>query len=267
MIHYPKAELRLIGKDGGPMIGGPPRGVWHTTETPQDRVYSKDYYHLNLSLKNGVPYWVQLIDLGRASRGLRRPGSLQTNRQGDYCINVAISGYARDANDWPVAIYDEMAEVMLWCEAELGIPAVFPVNFGGSNCYGTGSPCRLSASGWQNVTGWVGHQHVPDNTHWDPGAIPVAELEAKIEVARMALTPEQEDFLGPFADYALAQEPPARASSFVHVLNFYRALAARLGVPGNEPERAAEAAYRLLVETNLPASENVTITRGTASDV
>jgi len=183
MIHYPKAELRPIDRDGGEMQGGPPRGVWHTTETNPANNYDRDYYHLNLAMVDGAPKWVQLIDLGRASRALRRPGDVQTNRQGDYCINVSISGYARDAGNWPAAIYDEMAELMVWCEAELGIPAAFPYRFVGGEGYGESGAVRLAVQDWLDLSGWVGHQHVPYNTHWDPGRIPVAELEAKIAMA------------------------------------------------------------------------------------
>lgn len=36
--------------------------------------------------------------------------------------------------------------------------------------YGTNG-VRFSLNGWQNATGVVGHQHVPENTHGDPGNI------------------------------------------------------------------------------------------------
>lgn len=37
---------------------------------------------------------------------------------------------------------------------------------------------RLSANGWSNYTGVLGHQHVPENVHGDPGDIDIQEILA-----------------------------------------------------------------------------------------
>src|SRR5690606_20554084 len=68
----------------------------------------------------------------------------------------------------------------------LGIPAVFPHPFGGSECWGEFSPCRLTWAEWRTVVGWVGHQMVPGQAtgHWDPSKFPVAEIEPWIAYYR-----------------------------------------------------------------------------------
>jgi hypothetical protein len=32
---------------------------------------------------------------------------------------------------------------------------------------------RMSVDEWNRFAGWCGHQHVPGETHWDPGAIDI----------------------------------------------------------------------------------------------
>jgi hypothetical protein len=29
---------------------------------------------------------------------------------------------------------------------------------------------------WNNFDGWCGHQHVPENEHWDPGKLDIGRL-------------------------------------------------------------------------------------------
>jgi hypothetical protein len=42
--------------------------------------------------------------------------------------------------------------------------------------YGAGGQ-RFSFSEWKNFKGWCGHQHVPENTHGDPGDFPFSDLK------------------------------------------------------------------------------------------
>lgn len=32
---------------------------------------------------------------------------------------------------------------------------------------------RMSVDEWKAFSGWCGHQHVPGETHWDPGGIDI----------------------------------------------------------------------------------------------
>lgn len=56
--------------------------------------------------------------------------------------------------------------------------------------YGTGAAQRLSGSAWQTYRGVCGHMHVPENSHGDPGNIPIgsilegADMPTAEEIAR-----------------------------------------------------------------------------------
>jgi hypothetical protein len=99
-------------------------------------------------------------------------GGVQTNRQGDFCVNAVVIDYAKNSAFWSDELLRELRTFMLWCENSLGVPMkVSPKSGGGSKCYGYTSPCRMTKSEWLGFSGWCGHQNVPENTHWDPGHV------------------------------------------------------------------------------------------------
>lgn len=50
------------------------------------------------------------------------------------------------------------------------------VRFAGAGSYGKNAPQRLSQADFIAVSGLVGHQHAPNNDHWDPGQINPTKL-------------------------------------------------------------------------------------------
>ena len=56
---------------------------------------------------------------------------------------------------------------------------------------------RMTFAEWRNVTGVVGHQHVPENSHGDPGNIAIGAI------LRMAAEPAPTLTRGPRVDHAL----------------------------------------------------------------
>jgi hypothetical protein len=52
--------------------------------------------------------------------------------------------------------------------------------------YGENNGVRLTFAQWLKFTGWLGHQHVPENDHGDPGAFPFARV---IALAKALLAP------------------------------------------------------------------------------
>lgn len=170
---YPKARKLDYGTTGGTMIGGPPRAVLHTTET-QGWAGAR-YYHIEmLQTSNGVEIR-QYRPFNKASLALRNlSGGVQTNRMGEACINVCVTGYAKDAPSggvWTLEMYKALHELALWLKEEWNIPLQNTAKVGRGICYGYHSICRMSSPQWQLYTGWCGHQNVPENTHWDPGAV------------------------------------------------------------------------------------------------
>lgn len=202
--HYPKAVLRIPNPpvDGGSMnMDGSKKMVWHTTETAPTGFYrTKVYYHIQVreDPATGKILWEQYIPFDRASRGLRNDQNtpLQTNRDGDVNINVAIVGYARNSPYMSNALMEAIAEFMVWAEEEWGIPAVFPYAFQGGEAYGENGVGRLEDDQWDEANGSLGHQDVPDgNTHWDPGKLPVNEILELVEglkyMAKFVDVPEE----------------------------------------------------------------------------
>jgi len=126
----------------------------------------------------------QTCDLLGHAFALRHPrGTPETNRRGP-CLQVELEGFARDTRSWPNEYYANIAQDVVrpldrFCRETYGATLV-----GGPTTrrliyadeldpFGplatTSSPLRLSPTEWNAAHGLIGHQHVPFNTHWDPG--------------------------------------------------------------------------------------------------
>lgn len=87
---------------------------------------------------------------------------------------------------WPEApdsALKSLAEFLYWCEKEHGIKLQGPPQSDWKSypsSYGATST-RFTFEEWRNFYGWCGHQHVPENTHGDPGNLKFDKL---IEFAR-----------------------------------------------------------------------------------
>jgi hypothetical protein len=112
------------------------------------------------------------------ARALRNmTGGVQTNNResdelpGPDIIQVEIVGYAEDMPHLDDLQKLALAQFVIDICRATGIPLEFPVPFAGNEAYGLNGAVRLSHTAWLDVRGVVGHQHVPENTHWDPGDI------------------------------------------------------------------------------------------------
>ncbi|MBK6858098.1 MAG: hypothetical protein IPG97_16500 [Microthrixaceae bacterium] len=118
---------------------------------------------------------VQHVPLTKPARALRNsavPG--ETNRA-PTVIQVEIVGRAAESHDWSEA-------ALVWLGREVvgplctaaSIPLVAPREFLGTKAGHTLASVtakqRLTAAQWRDLSGILGHQHAPENTHWDPGA-------------------------------------------------------------------------------------------------
>lgn len=166
----------------GTYTGGPYKGVLHTTETdwyhPTGELpthtydgYGHNYFpHATITLDeagHGVIY--HHIPVNRAARALvNAAGGVQTNN--DSAVQCEIVWRAAKAPAMPKALLDAVADWMRWVEAVTGVPRK-AAKFAPPNVN-----VRMSGLDWDNFSGWCGHQHVPENTHTDPGAIDIAYL-------------------------------------------------------------------------------------------
>lgn len=162
-----------------------PKIVLHSTEGPTISsalgAYRKNNSWPHLTVDPSRRRRVQHVPLDRPARALRntsRPG--QTNREGRV-FQVEIVGRARTMRDLPGDQLDWLgAEVVGPLARATGTPLVSSVEFlderAGFTLASEDARQRLTAAAWDTYSGVLGHQHVPENTHWDPGAIDINRI-------------------------------------------------------------------------------------------
>ena len=171
-----------VDRDGGAYTTDTRRGLLHTTEGTRLPTYEGTQPHFTIG-RNGsgspVQIW-QHLPITRAARALRNDeGGPQTNRYG--VIQVEIIGSAAESHTMATRdpdLFQTIGQWMRWVEATAGVAHAANHPFDGESAYGLMGTTRLTQAEWEATTGWVGHQHVPENTHWDPGQIDIAGLLA-----------------------------------------------------------------------------------------
>jgi hypothetical protein len=157
-----------------------------------------------------------------SSRALRNEsGGVETNTED--CIQVELVGTcdATTSSQWKAAgrghIYwpdapqwalDELAEFVAYQFRKNGIRIEGPEQVGEPwraypASYGKGAAQRFTFAQWNAFKGWCGHQHVPENSHGDPGGLDWAYVEKK---AKQLVTPTSEASLPP------VHNPPLNAA-------------------------------------------------------
>lgn len=131
-------------------------------------------------------------------RSLRNlAGGVETNnRPGVWQIEIV--GFSEHVTGYPDGWYRRLATYLHRKCNDWDIPYRFPHDFKGSQqAYGARSSTRLTPAQWMAATGIVGHQHVPENSHWDPGPIDVARL------VRYAPTDQEAPMAEPPTDFEI----------------------------------------------------------------
>lgn len=143
-------------------MAAPPKGILHTTEggwgsslsvfesrltTPTFMVGRDDGRKVRIA---------QLIPLGEMAAALENDrGGVETNRVCRVQIEiVAFSQHTLWLPEEPVA--KALAALMLELNGEAGIPYRHAV-------------ANRNPRSWIPASGWLGHEDVPENVHWDPG--------------------------------------------------------------------------------------------------
>ncbi|MEU2418606.1 peptidoglycan-binding protein [Brachybacterium paraconglomeratum] len=174
--------------------GGKPIGLLHSTETGTWPGYgagsSAPHLTLRFDPKARTISARQHFSTTRPSRALvNKAGGVQTNNARVFQIELIGSCdltfakkhgylYLPDLLEETWA-RDALAAVLAAVSESLGIPLTSSVvwaNYPGS--YGEKAAQRLTGAQWEAYTGWLGHQHAPENDHGDPGDIPIAEILA-----------------------------------------------------------------------------------------
>jgi peptidoglycan hydrolase-like protein with peptidoglycan-binding domain len=179
MLRWLPAAVRDVMPDAGEFVAGPYRGIIHTTEG-DTYAGARGAYIANRSAPHFTCYLAptgflayQHVGLDRAARALANlSGGVETNRRSAIQLEV-VARAGKPA--WPEPLVAGVRDLMIAIEKETGIKPHTP-QFLGSVAYGVRGPARMTAAAWNSFDGWCGHQHVPENAHWDPGAINPAPL-------------------------------------------------------------------------------------------
>lgn len=160
----PDIEIKPYSLGGtGPMASGGHKIVWHTTEGSTAAgafgAYkaSGAYPHFTLG-EDGVAY--QHLPFSQYATALQHIGPYETNRAN--AIQVEIVGSASQSGSWSDARYAQIAALARYIEDEFGVKRDSEVSFS--------NPSRLSGPAFVSAEGHLGHVHVPNNSHYDPGS-------------------------------------------------------------------------------------------------
>lgn len=167
-------------KDTGPMLSGPWRGVIHSTEGASYAgargAYGAtgNFPHFTASFETSkFEIWQHLPLTSYATALVHPTNGPETNRLA--CIQIEVVGFAEQSPGWPIGLLDGLRTWMEWIEAQTGVQALSPQFLPYPMSAGQ-TLARMSATEWMAFHGWCGHEHVPGNTHGDPGALNMAYL-------------------------------------------------------------------------------------------
>jgi len=177
----------------------PSRIVIHTTETNQLPGYNGGGAAPHFTIGVGDPgsltreplgavrVW-QHLSLDRTAYALKHPrGTPETNHMGAHCIQVECVTYVGDQPDHgivgnrgnlPPALTVALAGLVREVITTVGDINIsdLPELWSATESSGTKAKQRLTAQQWERFNGICGHQHVPDNSHWDPGAFDITKF-------------------------------------------------------------------------------------------
>jgi hypothetical protein len=109
------------------------------------------------------PYSVKIAGVGPYPR----PGAIGRRSQNKTPDRVPSD------DKLPFAMVVRLWDWMRWVECQAGVKRWVSRKFQGPEASGVSSPARMSDAEWDAFDGWCGHQHVPGNSHWDPGKLDV----------------------------------------------------------------------------------------------
>lgn len=168
---------------GGSFVTSAYRSVWHSTEGSSlagaEGAYRNHGGWPHFTVDPKTKERVQHYPLNVSSRALQNDaGGVETNRHG--AIQVEIVGFAASMRDLPA---DQAAwlgtEVMRPIHRALGIPYTAPRCYDQRDGFTLASetaPQRMTYATWLGFRGACLHQHVPENDHWDAGALPLPAM-------------------------------------------------------------------------------------------
>lgn len=152
--------------------------------------------HIVFDPRFGQDEQIRLLPFNQRGKALMNlPGGVETNNRdtdgqpGPDVVQVELVGYASRVAGYDDAWYRSLRTFLLNLCVEVGVPYVFPRRFAQSY----GDNVRLSFAEWNAAAGVLGHCHVPENDHWDPGPLDLARLAPPTPI--VVPPPEDPDML------------------------------------------------------------------------
>lgn len=174
---------------------GEPKGCLHSTETsgyPGYGGWTINPHMDIMPIPNRGIAGRQFIPLEYASFALRHTDNQQTNRDNvvqleliGTCVKGGPGYYWPDADD--AVLLDLHNKVIKPCSDILKIP-LKALKFAPPD-----QATRLTNAQFDSYSGWLGHEHVPQNTHVDPGAFPWDRMIALANKPPVVVVVEEED--------------------------------------------------------------------------
>jgi hypothetical protein len=241
-VWYPGADRsKPAWTDGGSILGGKPKLLWHDTETTGLPSYSSGSFpHFTVDPTSGH-IW-QHIPVNRAARALKNlDGGCQTNRW--RVIQVEVIGYVNT-----VPYHPALGQLAAWAHTEHGVPATCGVKrLPYDASYGQTS-VRLSCAEWDTYSGHLYHLSAPENDHGDPGdPFPMDQILAAAgggEVGEDDLTEEQARQLKAIYDGMVVPGTTSVAEGYEKLFNRVKETNTALAASGTTgPEQTIEYLY------------------------
>lgn len=171
------AEIIKSPVNGPRFLPLPWRGVLHTTEgsTLEGAISSfrSTNFWPHFTIEPNTLRVVQHLPLTIGARSL---SDKATSENAAHCIQIEIVGFAAQTPSWAPEQLAFIRDVMRQIMYQVPIPRQSDRTFLDSTGVGTHPENRMSVNEWKLFSGWCGHQHVPGETHWDPGAIDITAL-------------------------------------------------------------------------------------------
>jgi hypothetical protein len=158
----------------------PAAGVLHTIEGSLSSGMSVFHQHFAPHFTLDGHETLQLVPLGTMAAALENHvGGAETNSISRVQIEVAGSSQTTPWL-WDDATTTAVADLVATVSKAAGIPLTRPfADQMPPLPWATAAFARRHAGKWGHVAGWYGHVEVPENDHWDPGALRWSTLLAK----------------------------------------------------------------------------------------
>lgn len=155
---------------------GPTVIVIHTTETQGRASYSGSEPHSEIDRDGSIRQYISLAHTAKALYNYPGTG-VETNRRRGRIFQIELVNRASEIHDISDAQLDGLAEFLRWVDRQRPFAKTGPPQgWFGSEAASEDADARFSFDEWEDYSGICGHQHVPENDHWDPGHFPLERL-------------------------------------------------------------------------------------------